>query len=350
MEVEMRMKQSVATVAVLAGLAGAISADVTVKSTIENQGVGGFMNMQGTQQVTVSGDKAKTMTQMKMTNKVVKFLGGGKPQENAEITRIDKELFWNLDLKEKEYTELTFADMKAQFEKGLQKAREEKAKEPGKSDSIQMQTEIKVEATGKSQTLIGHKADEVLITMVFKGEDSATGKSGGMKLEMDLWLAKDVPGYQEYQKYQQTLAEKLGFVGHSHGSMEDALKGFGVDPKVIYEKMKGIEGVPLLSVVSIIPEGIDSLPTKTADTTKPEAEATAAEPAPQDAKGTALKKLGGLFGKKKKDSKEQAAAKENKEPGPLYLFHIINTVTEVSTSSVVASEFDIPQGFKKKSK
>jgi hypothetical protein len=205
-----------------------------------------------------------------------------------------------------------------------------------------------VEPTGKSQTLIGYKADEVLVTMLFKGEDTVSGKSGGMKMEMDIWLAKDVPGYQEYQNYQKTLAEKLGFVGHSQGSMEDALKGFGIDPKVVYEKMKGIEGMPLLSVVSILPEGLDSLPSKAADTAKPEAKAD--EPAPQDAKGIALKKLGGLFGKKKKDTKgEEASGKENKPPEKPYLFHITNTVTEISTAALSASEFEIPQGYKKKS-
>jgi hypothetical protein len=120
MEDGMKFNHIVASLAILAGMAGLVSADVAVKSTIENQGVGGIMNMQGNQQIMVSGDRAKTVSQMKMTNKVVKFLGGGKPQENAEITRLDKELFWHLNPKDKEYTELTFAEMKAQFEKGLQ--------------------------------------------------------------------------------------------------------------------------------------------------------------------------------------------------------------------------------------
>ena len=243
--------------AALSIAAAGVFADTTVKSTVENQGVGGFMNLQGTQQVMVAGDKAKTASQMKMTNNVVRFLGGGKPQETAEIVRLDKELFWNLDIKEKEYTELTFAEMKAQFEKGLAEAQKERAKEEDKqqNDSIQTTAEVRVDVTGKSQTLLGYKADQVIITMLFKGEDTATGKSGGMRMEMDMWLAKDVPGYQEYQNYQKTLAEKLGFVGHGQGSVDDALKGFGMDPKVIYDKMKDVQGMPLLSVVSILPGG-----------------------------------------------------------------------------------------------
>lgn len=329
-------------------LALSARADITVKSTIDNQGVGGIMNMQGTQTLMISGEKSKTASEMRMTNKVVGFLGGGKPQASAEITRLDKELFWHLDPKDKQYTEMTFAQMKEMFDRGLREAEAEKAKERT-DDSVQISAEVKVNATGKSQTIAGYRADEVVISMVFKGTDKESGKSGTMTMTIDTWVSKDVPGYQEYQDFHRTMAEKLGFTGQSQGSMDQTLKGFGVDPKVVYEKMKGIDGMPLMTVVSIMPEGLDTVMAKamdSADAAKPAGQEVQ-EPEAQSAKDKAMKKLGGLFGKKKE--KSQSSKTEPKESATPYLFHITTTVTEISSTAIPASEFEVPQDFKKKS-
>jgi len=335
---------------VLMALALTAYADITVKSDVQNEGMGGFTNMQGTQTVMVSGEKSKTATQMKMTNKVVGFLGGGKPQEMADITRLDKELCWHLDMNDKKYTELTFAEMKVMFEKGLQEAQSEKGKGDDQ-DSIQFKADVKVDATGKSQTIAGYKADEVIISMAFKGTDKESGKSGTMNMIIDMWMSKDVPGYQEYQNFNKTLAEKLGFSGQAQGSMDQALKGFGVDAKVVYEKMKGVEGMPLLTVVSIMPEGVDTLVAKAMDSEKAAkpGEQEVQEPETQSSKDMALKKLGGLFGKKKDKGNKESAKAEPKQGGSPYLFHITTTVTQITGSDISATEFEVPQGFKKKS-
>jgi hypothetical protein len=351
-----------ATIAVLL-LAGTILADVTVKSTIENTGLGGMMNMQGTQQLLISGDKSKSVSSMKMTNKVVKFFGGGKPLETAEITRLDKELFWNLNIKEKSYTEMTFAQMKAMMEAGMAKAKEEKDKH--KSDSLQMSTEIKVTPTGKTQTICGYTASEVLISMTFEGKDSSSGKSGKMILDADMWMAKDVPGYAEFQAFQKSMAQKMGLTGPGQSDFSKQLAGFGVDAKVMYEKMKGIEGMSLMTVVSIIPEGLDTIMAKANDslqaakTRKAEGDAakdSASEKTDQtsiqsadDAKKSAMKKIGGLFGKKKDKNKEaDEKAKQPQAAEKPYLFNMTTTVTEISQGAISASEFDIPDGYKLK--
>ncbi len=342
----MRFKFIMLAIGAAMALIAAPRADITVKSNVQNEGVGGFMNMEGTQTVMVAGDKSKTASELKMTNKVVGFLGGGKPQVTADITRLDKELFWHVDMKEKKYTEMTFAQMKAMFEAGLEDA---KAEEPD-DDSVNVEAEVKVEATGKSQTIAGYKADEVIVTMAFKGTDKESGKSGSMDMKIDMWMSKDVPGYEEYQNFNKTLAEKLGFTGQAQGSMDQALKGFGVDPKNVYEKMKGVEGMPLLTIVTIMPEGLDTLALQAMDSAKAAepSEEEVKEPEPEATKDKALKKLGGLFGKKKDKEKKESSKAEAKQKTP-YLFHMTSTVTEITGASISPSEFEVPQGFKKKS-
>ncbi len=354
----MKITSVLAITAALFCIALPAIADTTVKSTVENKGMGGVMDMQGTHELLISGDKSKTVSEMKMTNKVMKLMGGGKLQRTAEITRLDKELFWDIDFKEKEYTELTFADMKAMFAKGAQEVQKEKAKQ-GKSDadSVKFTTEVKIDKTGKVKTIAGYSASEVIVTMLFTGTDTTSGKSETMKMEMDLWLAKDVPGYQEYQNYQRSLGEKLGMNNQQKGGMEQALKGFGVDPKVVYEKTKDIEGMPLLSIVTIQPEGLDSVFAQMEDSLKKaeaedKAQAKEAEKPsnPTDLKGKGLKKLGGLFGKKKDAKKEEAAPAEGDGGKSPYLFHMTTTVTSITADPIPSAEFEVPQGFRKATK
>jgi hypothetical protein len=324
--------------------------DVTLKSTVENTGLGGVMNMQGTQMVLISGNKEKTVTSMKMTNKVVKFLGGGKPQETAEIMRLDKDVVWTLNAKEKEYSELTFAQMKALAEQAVQKGRNEKARK--QEDSIRITADVTVTPTGQSQTIIGYKSDEVLVKMTFTGTDTSTGKTSRMVLDMDLWLAKDVPGYAEYRSFHQKLGEKLGVTAMQGTGMTDALKGFGVDLKIVYEKMKDFDGMSMKTVVSILPEGFDTLAVQTQDTVQSPGVANQEEPKQKEEKGSPLKKIGGLFGKKttkEKDTDKGAlAGKGSKSPEKPYLFHMTTTVAEISDASIANPEFEIPDGYKLK--
>ena len=114
----MRQRIAVLTAIALLLIVTSVHADITIKSTVTSKGLVGLTNMEGSQTQMIAGDKAKTASNIKMTNKVMKFLGAGKPQESAEITRLDKELFWDVNLKDKEYNERTFAEVRAEMEKG----------------------------------------------------------------------------------------------------------------------------------------------------------------------------------------------------------------------------------------
>lgn len=341
----------------LAILAVAARADITVKSTVSSKGLVGLTNMEGTQTQMVAGDLAKTQSSMRMTSKMMKMLGAGKPQDTAEITRLDRELFWIVTFKEKEYRERTFAEVREEMEKSLKDAQKERAEyekeNPGQADKLK--TEVNVERTGKSQKIAGHDAEETIITMLVYGKNSESGDKGAMKLTMDLWLARDVPGAEDLQKFYTALATKLGFTGHSQQSMEGMLAAFGVDPRDLYEHTKDLQGMSLMSTVTLGMEGEPpaegSPPPAVAKETQ-EKEPEPSESSDSDAKSRAAKKLGGLFGKKKDkgaaaDQKEQAG-KEGEKVGPSFLMQFTSTVTEVSSSGLPASEFEVPAGFKKK--
>lgn len=354
------MRTTLIALSVCVGLAAAVTAgDLTIKSTIENKGMVGMLDMAGTSQTTISGDMMREEMTMKMTGKTMKALGAGKPQESVKITRLDKELFWEINPKEKEYTELTFADLRKQMQQLSQEGA--KAKQ---SDSIQANTDIQVERTGKKQTIAGYPAEQVLMIVTIKGTDPETGKSSEFKVNMDMWLSKDVPGLAEYQSFHKRLAEKLGLFGGNE-AVTQAFARLGADQKQLAEKMKDIDGFPLMTTMDALPMS-DSMvqAMKQAEEQQAEAEQksegqpeTEAAETPsidpstaskEDAQAAATKALKGLFGKKKKDKKaDQPKEEADAANRPRSLFHIVTTVTEISANSASVS-FDLPEGYKKK--
>jgi hypothetical protein len=311
--------------------------------------------MEGTQAEKVAGDKAMTTSNMKMTSKVMKFFGAGKPQETASITRLDKELIWDLNLKEQEYTEKTFAQIRAEMEKALKDAEKEKAKyaKEHPKDTVSFRTEVKVNKTGKSQKIAGYNTEETVITMLMYGKNAESGEQGVMNVIMDLWLAKDVPGAEDFQNFYTAMAAKLGFTGTGQQSMEGMLAGFGIDARDLYKHTKDLKGMALMSTVSLGMVADTTAQASKKGEMKEDKKEQESEQADEEGKSGMAKKLGGLFGKKDKEPKKDEAAKskdsKSEEPsGPAYLMQFTTTVTEISSGSIAASEFEVPAGFKKK--
>jgi hypothetical protein len=331
----------------------ALHADLTIKSTVTSKGLVGLTNMEGTQTQMIAGDKGKTESSFKMTNKVMKFLGAGKPQESAEITRLDKELFWDINLKDKEYNERTFAEVRAEMEKALKEADKEKAKyaKEHPEDTVKFRTDVKVDKTGKTQKIAGYNTEETIITMIMYAKNAESGEQGAMKVTMDLWLAKEAPGGAEFQKFYTDLASKLGFTGHSQQSMEGMLTAFGIDPRDLYKHTKDLQGMSLMSTVSLGSLADTSAQSGKQSEAKDEKTAKESDKADEGGKSSAAKKLGGLFGKKKESKDDKAS--ESKDPksqqsGPMYLMQFTTTVTEISAAGVAGSEFEVPTGLKLK--
>lgn len=291
------MKHRIFIVAAFVGiLTISLSADIRIKSDFKMEGLVGLMNMEGTVDHMVSGDKAKTVNNMKMTNKVMKFLGAGKPTETAEIIRIDKEVFWELEMKDKKYKEQTFAQVRADIEKSLADGKKAKAKhlKDHPEDSLSYKTTFDVRKSGKSDTIAGHAAEQYFIMIETYGKSSEGGE-GKMQISMDTWLSKDIDNSEQIN-FAMTLAEKLGYSGRNRQSLEGVLLGLGIDPNEITDVMKDLKGIALRTTTTITLGGED------------------------------------------KDGQEGS--------GQLLTFDML--ATDVSTAAIPATEFEVTEGFKLK--
>src|ERR1700733_2024670 len=104
----------------LLGLAAASArADVTMVRSTSVEGVGAmaFANMSGTSSTSISGDKSRTDSDMKMQSKLVGFLARNAVGPSADIVLLDQDKIYHLNVNKKEYTETTFEQIRAQMQK-----------------------------------------------------------------------------------------------------------------------------------------------------------------------------------------------------------------------------------------
>jgi hypothetical protein len=102
------------------GLAtGIAQADVTVESSVSVDGVGAmaFANMSGTTKTVISGERARTDSDMKMQSKIIGFLARNTVGPSAEIILLDQDKLYHLNINKKEYTETTFEQFRTQMQK-----------------------------------------------------------------------------------------------------------------------------------------------------------------------------------------------------------------------------------------
>ena len=126
------------------------------------------------------------------------------------IWDLDKETVTNLDFKDKTYSVITFAEMKAMYEKMLNNMSEAKTEVTKKSE-VDMSFDIKLNETGQTKTISGYQTREVVMTMITKMTDPKSGQSFDSQMENHLWIAKDVPASKELAAFHKRMAMKIGF-------------------------------------------------------------------------------------------------------------------------------------------
>ena len=207
--------KSIRAVAVLtlAGLAissSAIRADVRAdeKSRVEFAGMLGRM-------VNLFGGKAAR----EGTTSVVAVKGDRKAvlgDASGQIIDLNEEKIYDLDLKKKSYTVVTFAELRRQMEEARKKAEEEakkapEAEKPAERDPNQKEVEVDfdVKDTGEKKAINGFDTHQVIMTITVREKGKTLEQSGGLVLTSDMWLAPKIAAMQEVAAFDLKYAQKL---------------------------------------------------------------------------------------------------------------------------------------------
>jgi hypothetical protein len=274
------------------------------------------------------------------TTSTISFKGNKMRREDSlgqvEIIDLDGRRITQIDTKKKTYSTITFDEMKARMEEARKKAAEQQAKRNKEQPSqVKITPKVTITPGSGSKKLLDYTAKEtkMRVDMEMTSDDpKAKGQTANMWVDSDAYIAP-VKGYDEVKRFYQRMAKEMDWVP---GTM---LGGNAQIAPAMVEYRKSataLNGMPLLSLVSVGMAGQPGEPQQASHEN-------------QKSSGNPITGgIGGLFGKKKKkDDAAQDDKSDSKPSGtPGSLMDTSTEVTSVSTNTVDASLFQVPEGYK----
>lgn len=338
--------------AVLALVATGLRADFSYEQSTKITGgaMAGIMRMAG---AFSKQARMPVKTQIMLKGDRMAHLNG----DTGQIIDLSSETITDINFAKKTYSVVTFAQMA----EAMKKMSERMHQDP----EADVNFKIDLKDTGAARDIQGLSTHQMVMTLSGLITDKKTGRQGEMKIVSDMWLTKDVKGYDEVRAFQRRMAEKMAFTpgGMGGGMMPPGMmKGMSE----ISKQAAKMEGVPVLQLIRI--GDAPAAGAGTADAPRPpQQQTTQAAPAPSASDAAAgaiagrLGRLGGLggFGRKKKPQEEpkpeqpapdaQPAAESAAAPAqaaPGSLMEMTTELTTFSAAPVDSSKVQVPSGFK----
>lgn len=285
---------------------------------------------------------------------------------SINIIDLDKETMTDVNLDKKTYSVMTFAEF-AQAMDAMQKRmagrRGQNTTEPG----AQMDFKIDVQKTGQTKMVSGLNTAETLLKLTMTMKDEKSGQTVDTHFNNDMWMAKDIPGYEELKNFQMEMGKKLAVNLDTNRFSRMAMQpGMGEGMAKLAKEASKLDGIPIYQVMTM--EGMGG-PGAMPPGEQPQGPSSGevAETAQRDAASSAGRAAGGRFGgltgaaaggmfggfgRKKKKAEEPPPAAEQPKPAPqaaagsTALMEITTEWESFSSGAVDASRLEVPAGFK----
>jgi len=349
-----------AVLGVLVAASASLHADFTYTETTQITGGSmlGLMKMAGafSRQARQAGDPIVSTVAIK-GNRMAHI-----NPTSTEIIDLDAETITTIDTLKKQYTVVTFEQMKQQIAAAAAKMKEQQQKTqattPQEPSTTDVKFQIHVRNTEQAKEVSGLSTKESILTMNMDATDKSSGQTGSMAITNDMWLAPEIPGYDEVKEFYRKFAVKMGTVFSSaiNPAMLAQYQGASKGMADMAEEMSKLKGTPVLQVMRMgmttdgtpLPAASEApLPPPPAGPVMP----SAGDVAKQSASSAISSKLGGFglggFGKKKADPPpaDPAPATATTQPTSSVLMET-NTQMGNFSRTVNDASFAIPAGFK----
>jgi hypothetical protein len=370
----LRNTAAAAAVTAAACVTSVALADVTIQQHIAVEGVGIMAagNMSGTTKTTISGDRSRTDSDIKLESRLVRMLAHRAVGPTAEIVRLDEDKIDRLDLTRKQYTELTFEDMKARLQKAVDQAEQgqnnpEAQKPMDESKCEWLDPKVDVRRPGDKATYGGYESERLIIVASQPCKDKQTGAICEVALALDEWLAPSFTASAEAERFHRAYAQKIGLdLSSGRGAFgggdirERARAMFGRYSGIweqIAAKTKDVKGYPVKMSFSFAFGGEQCKNAPNAQSQQQQQNSDSDRDGDGNTRGglagQMAGKLGSLFHRKKDDDaqqqqQQQAAPAPSLLPGGLVpIVTLTSQLESVSTDSVSPASFEVPPDFKK---
>lgn len=347
-----RVRHVVLGCAIAIALPLVANADITMEESVAVSGSGlmKMANMSGRTTTTISGNRARTESDMRFESGMMRALSGGAGQ-STQIVRLDQDKIYDLNNKKKTYTETTFAEQRAAVQKAMEQMQKGQASQQQATsgvDESQCQwsdPKAEVRKTGERAAIGGYQAERLTVVATQACTDKKTGQVCEFGLSLDQWLAPDFDAGAETLAYQQAYAEKMGFTASaSRDFAERAQTMFGRYRGLLTEvaaKTRDVKGHPVKASFSLGVGGPQCQSTQ-------QTQASGGPAEPPSLGGALGGALGGMFGKKKEASQPAAATPPPATiNGLMPLMTVSTELISVNRSGVADTAFEVPADFKK---
>lgn len=309
----------------------------------------------------------------------------------ADITDLDAQTVTHIDKIKHQYSVVTFAQMHEAMQRAMDKAQQEQPKadaqaatpQTAKDPNVELGFDVHVRKTGASKQVSNLDTDEIILTLSVNAKDKTNGQQGAFAMTNDMWMAPQVPAYDQVRDFEKRLAAAMAFdltpspqwsavlnqaQSANQPQSSDALKAMA-------KEMSQIQGVPVLQVMRMgttvngqpLPAASEAaLPVEgngptvgdaVAKSGEDTAQQTAAAESSQrirgafgNSLGSAIGGFGGFGHKKKQQQQQQEASSDNPSASaaPPQSVVLIESVTELGNFSdqVDPAVFEVPSGYK----
>lgn len=340
---------------------GIAQADITIERSTSVDGVGAmaFANMSGTSKTSISGDRSRTDSDMKMQSKFIGFLARNAVGPSTDIVLLDEDKLYHVNVNKKEYTETSFEQMRAQMQKVTDQMNSNDNKQQpsavDQSKCVWLPAKVDVTKGTEKAQFAGYDAQRVTVTATQPCQDKDTGAICEVVLVLDEWMAADFTENGEVRKFYAAYATKMGFNPANSQDASERAKALFSQYKGLWSevaaKMQTVKGYPVKTGFTLGMGGAQCKDPNAQQTQTSQADSTPQRPS--DIAGAVVGKLGGLFQKKKDnaDAPPAQAAPASPPvvmpPGDVALMTVSSQLVSVSTNAVSADSFTVPAGFKK---
>jgi hypothetical protein len=188
--------------------------------------------------------------------------------QSGEIVRLDKQLEWRLEPKQKSYVETLFPTpeqraearqkMQAMMDQMKQCAQQHQAQASSSPDTTHCELSkptVSVKQSDEHLTLLGHDARKSSVILSQSCTDKQTGDICEMNYTFDSWLTQDnIPGAAERKEFLQKYLAAQGLDPNDpqlQGAMRQLLAQYGDQLKELSEQASALKGLPLRTTFTL---------------------------------------------------------------------------------------------------
>ena len=355
------MTKRIASVAITAGLA--CLGDVQYEET--SRVTGGSMT-----RMPIVGGRLKeptTSTHYLKGNKM-SMVSKSKDSTTQIIYDLDKETVTQVDQGKKQYSVMTFAEMREAMEKAMEQMRQ--MNPAAAQQKGEMDVNVNVQDGNEDKQIQGLSAHKWILDVDTTAKDAKSGQVAGTRMHTEMWMSPEFPGGQEMIDFHKRMAVKMGYGAlTSLNPMVRAQMGKGFEKYA--QEMSKMKGHPVLTTMRMgsvldgkevmIPESQANAPAVDVKGAATDAAAESATSAAASRVGgrlgglasTGIGGLGGLRRKKREEQQQQqqTAAAATPESGggamvPQSLMEVTTELTSVSKGAVDGSMLSVPGDYK----